>query len=191
MCVEYFLIHAATLSAFYSTNLEISHNTAISMSCVLWFGYFLLSSYSIAGYYHRFPPSVLHLQFLIFSFSSLVPHLQFLIFHSSSSVPHLPFLIFRSSSSVPHLQLLIFSSSWGSRNIALGFRVKVGVVPTGWWNSLVKTPLLENALVLGVKIGVVRILLVLQDRPLFSYINGKLSSIPFSSYGWTKIGLEK
>ena len=51
--------------------------------------------------------------------------------------------------------------------------------------SSVKTPLLGNAIPVlggGTKMGE-RILIIFQDRPMFSNINGKLSTRPFELYG--------
>ena len=39
--------------------------------------------------------------------------------------------------------------------------------------------------------GNIRTLVILQDRPMFSHINEKLSPRPFQLYGWTLLYLEK
>jgi len=80
----------------------------------------------------------------------------------------------------------------------LSFKESIFYILRLWWttyrrsscHTYIKTKknVLEFLSVLGVIImGAVRILIIFQERPMFSHINGKLSARPFESCGWTLV----
>jgi len=85
------------------------------------------------------------------------------------------------------LTLLVLATGIGmqQRRQVMKYTVRLGRLQSP--SNLTKTPVFGNAICYGceTKTGVVRILVIFQDRPMLSHINGKPSPRPIESYSLT------